>query len=185
VPRRDDGVRGSRALVRPEGAKCIIRSHLGQNISAEERAKDLKEGVKERWERWYACFVIGVTVIPLLLKGVLYTFIYWASTEGGDIGRLLLYIFIPTDGIYFRLNLWHVVRLVNAGIVIWLYLYADTALRRLESGTWSDDEVSHTFQRCQIAQVFLVVYLISCSLIAFLKFNIWEKFPPIEFCVFP
>jgi len=163
----------------------IINSNLGETASTEEQLVDIREGESERLQRWYAWVIIISTVISFVIAGGSTMVLYSVYTNSSDIGKLVLSVFLPTDGFNLHVNGWHVVRFVNAAISIWLFLYADKAIRRLQSGAWQGSHVQRVLDSFQAVKACLAAYIIACSLTAFLKFGIWRTLPSLEFHLFP
>lgn len=108
----------------------------------------------ERLVRWYAGIVlIFLTVLPFVLAAPLHPIIAPVQSAFG-VDLVDFWLFTG------EIKLWHVVRVINAGITMGLFLFADKALRRIKYGrAHSDERVHAIIGICLFVRAFLGVYL--------------------------
>ena len=163
----------------------VIRSHIGEDLSAKERIHDIKFGATEQLQWHYAVIVVIANSAALLALFANIAVLNNAIESGGPMIALLCDLFLPTNGQQLTLKAWHIARFANAAIVIGLLLYADKAERRLDSGRWTENEVTTTFEIVRQVQLVLALYTTFCALSRFIQFALDAKLPPVGFEFLP
>ncbi len=83
--------------------------------------------------------------------------LFWSTPESAAAFDVELVDFWLFTG---EIKLWHLVRTINAGITVGLFLFADKALRRMKRGRSHSDELVHAIIGvCLYVRAFLGVYL--------------------------
>jgi hypothetical protein len=164
----------------------IIYLRWGEELPVDQTIEDLRVGTAARAAWYYSLGIIFVTGGSLLVPFVAYFAHHKAGDSLNPIGKLILGIFVPSDGKQITLKGWHVALVVNAAVFIWLSsFYADKAKRRLAAGIWRGDNVARTFEKVNIAQTLLALYSMGCSLTLFIRYLLYEELPPVHFQVIP
>lgn len=163
----------------------IIHSHVGESLSGKEHLNDIETGKLERLQRWYAGLIVATSVASLAVTTLPIVVLHNIYTDGGDVVRVLLDLFIPTNGLVVTFKGWHLARLANAAIVLYLFFHADKASRRIASGRWTDEQVKGRIELTRHIQMALALYTMFCTLSRLVQFAIWDKLPPVEFQFFP
>jgi len=158
----------------------IIHSHRDQGLAVGERLDDVTTGATERLTRYFAYAVLAVTAVCLLITGSQLAIYIFDENVQNPVALILRDVLIPTNGFHFVIKGWHVARVVNSLAVVWLFLYADRARRRIESGRLEAGSVLRTLDAIPYAQLFLALYTTYCVLSRFALFAFWEKLPPVE-----
>ena len=163
----------------------VVQSHVGESLTGREYIHDIQTGKLERLQRWYAWLIVVMSAASLAVTALPIVAVHNLYTDGGDVLRVLLDLFIPTNGLVLTFKGWHLARLANALIVLYLFFHADRASRRIESGRWSDDQVKGRIELTRRIQMGLALYTMFCTISRLVQFAIWEKLPSVEFQFLP
>lgn len=163
----------------------VIRSHIGEDLTAKERIHDVKFGATETLQWWYSLIVVIANCVALSFLSARIAVLNHAIDAGGPMMALLCDLFLPTNGQQLTLKAWHLARFANSAIVLWLFHFADRAERRLGSGRWTDNQVTTTFEIVRRVQVVLALYTTSCALSRVIQFALYAKVPPVGFEFLP
>lgn len=166
----------------------LIKNRYSEDCTATDYVQDFSEGKLERIIRCYSVVVMFVTLVPVGLLPGLPRVAQWMGKiqeNGGPALILFQDLFIPTNGFILTFKLWHIARLANAAITLYLFYYADRAKRRLEHARWSEQDVKRRFDRLRDIQVFLAFYIMTCILVRLIRFGVFGELPSITFEVLP
>jgi hypothetical protein len=133
----------------------------------------------------YAVFTIVIQGISLAMTLLSIMALNWLYQSSGPVAKVLFDIFLPTDGIHITIKGWQIARLANACIALGVWVYADTASRRIDAGRWQEEAVQTIIGVVRTIQAALVVYTIFCTLVILYEFKVWDLLPKIEFQWFP
>lgn len=168
----------------------IARGSGRSTMTVAQWVELLRHDLLEIWRRWYA-IATAVVLFVIPLWAFLFVHDAWVSfmravgTHEHDLVSAAgeIFVFVTPNAI--DIKVWHLARLANVAITVWLWYYLRKTALRLSFGPIDERRTESLVSAALLARGMLGLFVIACTLVILGRAVPWEELPKVNVVWWP